>query len=331
MMPIKLINHKVLLAGGLRILGSALALLLVFQFVSIQQVWEVGQRLPTYAWLAAFVLFLFGHALAAVKWALMIDARQPFGRVFRAHLAGLGANLALPGVAGGDVVRAGLLYRAVPNKGRLAAGSLIDRLIDTLALLVIMLAGGWALVWDAATIGGLLWRIIALALPVAALFFLSARLAWFWPQALGEGASKPVLLAAKLANACVSLAHQPGRLIACFALSLLIQGMFVAIVAQLATHVGIAIPEAGWAYGWAGGKIVAILPISLGGLGVREATMAAMLQPYGAEPQHTVAVGLLWQTILYAGGILGLLVQTFTKRSERRAPTAEATPRENAG
>ncbi|MBK8860377.1 MAG: hypothetical protein IPN48_05390 [Sphingomonadales bacterium] len=58
----------------------------------------------------------------------------PIAKAFRAHLAGLAANLALPGVAGGDVIRAGLVFGQAPDKDRLAMGSVADRLLDTPAL-----------------------------------------------------------------------------------------------------------------------------------------------------------------------------------------------------
>ena len=317
-------------SGGLRVLGSVLALLLVFQFVSIGDVWEAFQRLPIPVWLAALMLFLAGHALSAAKWALLIDARLPFGRIFRAHLAGLAANLALPGVAGGDVVRAGLVYNAVPDRGRLAAGSLADRLIDTLALLLIMLAGAWGLWAGSGFFLAVAWRLAALALPVAALFLLSARLVQFWPRHFADHRKKPIRLAAKLANACATLAAVPARLVACLAISLAVQGLFVAINSQIADYLGIHIAFAGWAYAWAGAKIVAILPISLGGLGVREGTMAMMLQPHGASARAIVATGLLWQTILYASGILGLLVQTLAARTARRSNLIDPSSQEHA-
>ncbi|MXO60732.1 flippase-like domain-containing protein [Altererythrobacter salegens] len=304
-----------------------MALFLIFNFVSMGDVWEGFRRLPLPVWLAALVLFLAGHALSAAKWALLIDARLPFGRIFRAHLAGLAANLALPGVAGGDVVRAGLVYNLVPEKGRLAAGSLADRLIDTLALLLITLAGAWALWGGAVSFIAVAWRLAAIALPVGALLLATARFERFWPRHFAEYRSRPIRLAAKLANACAQLAAEPWRLVACLAISLAVQTLFVAINAQIAGYLDLQIAFAGWAYAWAGAKIVAILPISLGGLGVREGTMAMMLQPHGGSPRGVVATGLLWQTILYASGVLGLLVQTL---AERPAAAAEPAPQEPA-
>jgi uncharacterized membrane protein YbhN (UPF0104 family) len=61
----------------------------------------------------------------------------------------------------------------------------------------------------------------------------------------------------------------------------------------------------------------------MGGLGVREASLAALLAPMGAPAAKVVGVGLLWQTILFAGGLmggLGLLVSAGLRRSLESPP-----------
>ena len=50
------------------------------------------------------------------------------------------------------------------------------------------------------------------------------------------------------------------------------------------------------------------MPVSLNGLGLREATLAALLDPFGADPSVIVAAGLMWQAVLFAAGGLGALV-----------------------
>jgi uncharacterized protein (TIRG00374 family) len=294
---------------GLRILGSAVILGIIFTIVPFGEVWEIGRRLPPALWLLALGLFLAGHAVAAYKWSLVIGVHVPFGRLYRAHLAGLGANLALPGVAGGDLVRAGLVFKETHDRGRLVAGSLADRLVDTLALVLIALAGAWALWSGALATMDVLWRLALLVLPVAAMFFVMAPLARHWMPLSVDGRPKPLRLLLGFANKCSAVAQEPGRLAICLVMSLFVQCLFVAINVMLARATAVMVADSGWYYAWAAAKLFAILPISLGGLGVREASMAVLLKPFGADAGQVVAIGLLWQTILYASGIIGLLVQ----------------------
>jgi uncharacterized membrane protein YbhN (UPF0104 family) len=65
----------------------------------------------------------------------------------------------------------------------------------------------------------------------------------------------------------------------------------------------------------------------MGGLGVREATMARLLSPFGADPAQVIAIGLIWQTVLYASGLIGVLAQMVWKPDSGNI----AAPRPSSG
>src|SRR4051794_31524811 len=119
-----------------RVAVSAAILAVIFHFVPVAEVWREARALSLPLWLGGLAIFLAGHAAAAAKWRLLIGPGIGFAEAFRAHLAGLAANLCLPSVAGGDVVRAGLVYRKAADRSRLAIGSVADRLLDTLGLAI---------------------------------------------------------------------------------------------------------------------------------------------------------------------------------------------------
>jgi len=311
----------------IRIAVSAVVLAVIFHIVPFAQVMDAIQRLPLWVWGAGFALFLIGHALTAAKWWMLIGADMPFGRAFRAHLAGLGANLALPGVAGGDVVRAALVLPVTKDKGRLAMGSLADRLIDTVSLALVALVGAW-FAFATALESALEIMAVLIGISIAAIVavrFLGPPLgAWALKRA-GEG--KVGKLLARVGELLVDFARRPGLLLACLVLSIAVQCLFVGINIAFASALGMTLSDAAWFYAWAAAKIIAILPISLGGLGVREASMAALLQPFGADYGAVIAVGLIWQTVLYASGLLGILIQSGLSVLPGRAkPSANDTP-----
>ena len=78
--------------------------------------------------------------------------------------------------------------------------------------------------------------------------------------------------------------------------------------AWLGRSVGIEVNLAVWFLIWPLAKLASLLPISLGGLAVREASLAALLLPFGVPMARSVVCSLLWQTVLIAGGLLGGLV-----------------------
>lgn len=301
-------------AWFVRVCISALLLALIFNLVPFSDVWAAARRISPLLWLGALGLFLAGHAAAAAKWRMLIGAGISYRQAFRAHLAGLAANLALPSVAGGDVVRAGLVMKHADDKGRLAMGSLADRLIDTLGLVLIALASAW-LAWgprlDSEIWIG--WPMLGLLALVAGGLAGALTLDRLWSRR--EPSGKLMRLLTKTIQLAAELAKTPGRLLLCLAISMAVQCLFVGINIVFAEAAHVEAPIAAWFFAWTTAKIIAIAPISLGGLGVREASMAALLVPFGADPAQVVAIGLVWQSVLYVSGLIGFLVQL-----RRRAP-----------
>jgi uncharacterized protein (TIRG00374 family) len=291
-----------------RVCISALLLTLIFYLVPFSQVWSAARQISVTLWLGALALFLFGHAAAAAKWRILIGSGISYRQAFRAHLAGLAANLALPSVAGGDVVRAGLVMKHAHDKGRLAVGSVADRLLDTFGLIVIALASA-AVAWGHRPdykiwIGGLLLGLLVF---VALGFGAAPALDRFIKGR--EPSGKAMRLLVNMTHSIAELVKSPGRLLLCLAISMTVQCLFVGINIAFSRAAHVDAPIAAWFYAWTTAKIIAIAPISLGGLGVREASMAGLLRPFGADPAQVVAIGLVWQSVLYASGVIGFLVQ----------------------
>jgi len=293
---------------AVRLAVSAAVLFALFRFVPVENVWNEARRLPASLWLSALALFLVGHAAAAVKWRLLIGKGVSFTQAFQAHLAGLAANVCLPGIGGGDVVRAALVYRSAEDGSRLVVGSFADRLIDIFGLLLFASAGALLAVRpEHDDLRPLLWLlvlgIVALLVALPAALLIDRAFAKSPPQGrIGR-------ILAHAASATAYLVRHPWRLALCLAISMAIQATFIGINIAFASAVHAEAPNAAWFFAWSTAKIVAVAPISLGGLGVREAVMASLLAPFGADPAQVIAIGLIWQTVLYASGLVGVLAQ----------------------
>lgn len=62
-----------------------------------------------------------------------------------------------------------------------------------------------------------------------------------------------------------------------------------------------------------------MLPISVGGLGVREAALVSLLAAYGAPADLVLATGILWQGALVVGSTNGFLVTPLCKPRQPRS------------
>lgn len=294
----------------IRAAGSVLVLGLLFWFLPWRAIVDGFQRVPLSLFPVVVALFMLGHVVAAAKWWMLLDRGLPFILALQAHFAGLAANLGLPGAAGGDAVRAGLAHFSMQDGPKLAAGSVADRMIDTLGLALLSVLG-LALLNGQGGSAGVVAEAVALMLAVgAAVIFVFPQAivkVWsVWPKLPGRG------IALKVATAFGDLGRRPGRLIAALVISMAVQALFIALAIRLAAAVGVEVPLAAWLFAWPLAKIIAVLPISLGGLGVREASLAALLVPFGADAAEVVASGLVWQAVLYASGAIGALVLAFS-------------------
>jgi uncharacterized membrane protein YbhN (UPF0104 family) len=266
----------------------------------------LGRLAPT-VWVAIVFGFLVGHRLGVLKWQLLVNAgRRSLHSLdaIRCYAAGLFTNLCLPSIIGGDVLRAALAGKATGRPEAAVLGGLADRVSDTIALLLLVMAGGifahgalpgWGK--QAVIIG---W-VISVGMGLVLLPLLSRRPLQRWPARLRRPVARGMV-------ALRRLTRQPRLALTALLISLSIQGSFVLLNAWMATGIGIDVPLAAWFLVWPLSKLVALVPISLGGLGVREATLAALLAPLGVAPALGVVAGLLWQTVLIAGGLVGGLV-----------------------
>jgi len=273
-------------------------------------------RAPLGVWLGTAGGLAAGHALAAMKWRRLlaaVDAHCTPLQALRAHGAGLFANLLLPSLVGGDIVRAAALARG-DRTAAVATASIADRLIDTLAL-ALLAALGAIIVRPLGT-----WHWLAIA-AVASGVLAGSAIAVGILRASPVNRLSPRLagLATRLRDAALRLAAAPGSAAVALGLSLTVQLAFVWLNARLGSALGIQASFAVWLLCWPLAKIVALLPISLGGLGVREAALAGLLGGFGVSTALAVGQSLLWQVALIAVGSLGGALALVTVTDERSA------------
>ncbi|OFX05019.1 MAG: hypothetical protein A3E78_00790 [Alphaproteobacteria bacterium RIFCSPHIGHO2_12_FULL_63_12] len=304
--------------GFIRIGVSIAILLFIFSFAPVGELLARMKLVSPLLWLGVFGGFILGHAMSAAKWRWMIGGAVSYPRALKAHFAGLAANLAMPGVAGGDIVRAGLVMKGSQKKTALAIGSFADRLIDTASLIVISAIGAF---WLGARAGvhptGLaLIAAATIGAGVAGVFLLKP-IARMMRKLAPAGKFGAILN--DVADAAEEMSTRRGALIGCAAISIIVQFGFSILNALIAQNIGAGTSIAAWVFAWPLAKLVATLPISFGGLGVREASIAGLMSPLGYQTTGVVAASLVWQTIQFATGGLGALAHLISP-AHNRAP-----------
>jgi glycosyltransferase 2 family protein len=297
--------------------GSALVLFLLFRFLSGRQIWHTLETLPRHLWIFALIGYLATHCIGVTKWRLMVavaGSGMTWIQAARCYFAGLFGSLFLPSLIGGDLVRAGMAMRIGRSKAGVLLGSLVDRSVDLVALG--LLAGAGALLLPGSLDPkdrriflllagiGLVGTLIAAAIAV----FLPAR----------RFSYRMRRRFARVRIAARSMARRPGAVLAALILALSAQIIFIVLNIALAEACGLHLPFRMWLFAWPLAKLSAAIPITQGGIGVREAALAALLLPFGAPAVLSVAAGIAWEAVVIGGGIVaGLTSFLMTRFSSR--------------
>lgn len=283
---------------------TVVALTILFVWLDPSQLFNAMRRTGLWLW-TGIVLATFGsHFITASKWRLLLQAtglRAGWWEAMRAHGAGLFANAWLPSIVGGDVVRAGMIHGEKRGLGAVTASLIADRFTDGTGLLAVALLGAAAM--PAVLLGpakGIMWGMgLALGLGVVGTT-LGVRYLSF--DSIGGRIGKALR---KLHAAAERLIGHGGLVAGAVVISMLVQGFFVVLNVLVAKAIGIDLPPAVWFAAWPLAKMAAFLPISLGGMGVRETALVALLTPFGVDPTLAVAHSLVWETVLVSVGLLG--------------------------
>lgn len=290
---------------------------ILLSIIPLRSILQSIGRVSVWTWLASLVVFFVGHYFNAVKLRLLIGPESvSLLSCVRAQFAGLVANLGLPGLAGGDLVRATYLVPVAGAK-RVAVASIADRVLDTLTMFVFVAAAA-----PVAGVPSALRERFSTDGPVLVTSFLVGTVAMAVVLALAARRFSHTL-----ADALITIRARRQAILGVVAISLAIQASFVLTNAWLAREVGVTTGLAAWFVAWPLSKLIAVLPISLGGIGVREAALVSFLVPYGAPSDAVVASGILWQTILTVSGLIGLIA---TQWIWRPAAGATVIPKANA-
>lgn len=291
----------------IRIAGSVAILGLMLLFAPLHKLGAAMRKIPASMWCWVVAGYLTMHLIGVMKWRLTLrlsEAKLTFAQAARCYFAGLFGTVFLPSIVGGDVVRMGLAFRIHRNRAGVLLGSLVDRLLDIVALAVVAVVGALLLPGELEPRHRRIFAVLAVMFVVgsAGLFGLLAIVPWRrLPFKLRR-------MLAKLRRASRSMASRPLYVLLPLQLGILIQTGLVGLAATIAAACGLHIPFRIWLLVWPLAKLIALVPITLGGLGVREAGLTALLAPFGAPVALSVAVGLSWESIIIVGGLIaGLL------------------------
>jgi glycosyltransferase 2 family protein len=283
-----------------KLLLSAALLAFIFHSIDAVMFWRAIIGVDLRLFLLSLALFFPAQLLMAHRWCWLLQAfgyRFPFQSVLRHHIRGQFAALFLPGQVSGDVVRGVSISRGSTGKTTLALSIIIDKV----ALLAALAMLAWL---------GSLWSPQLSKIPflgLASLGLLACTLGSLWLFARFRfSPTTPLVrdltrvLPSQIQQHASALLYETNVPILSFGIVgkavLLACGLQIVSTLGgffLALAMGISLNPLDWAAINAVVAVAQILPISIGGLGVREGIIVQMLSLYGVEPAQATAFSLL--------------------------------------
>jgi glycosyltransferase 2 family protein len=253
---------------------------------------------------AAVALMAAGIVVGGARWYLLLRAAAvnvPRSTAIRAFSLAFFFNTVLPTSVGGDAVRAWIVGRPTGQVVTAATTVVLDKIT---ALVCLFVVAGAALLLDSPSVpssvaASFFWTAVlfvsALAVGAAAAAG-SARLARRLPER--------VRTAAKQAwSALHGWMRSPRLVLWVLALGILYQLMGVGVLVLLAEAIGLDLPFALAAVAAAVVLVAMLLPISIGGFGVREAGFVVLLGEAGIGTTDATLLSLLSALVILLASV----------------------------
>jgi uncharacterized protein (TIRG00374 family) len=259
-------------------------------------------RLDPGAFLLALGLLGVGLAISALRWRILLaaaGAQLGWGRAVHLYFMGYFFNVVLPTSVGGDVLRA-LALRGKVSTATAWGSILVERLLGFGCLLLLGIAASFAAPRAAAA------RHVLLIAAAVYLVGLVLILRGHIPDPTGNGIlAKGLRSILRLRGEIRSYGPHGKAMAAGVALSLLWQGVLIAVNAVLSRGMGGNIPLASLLVLVPLVQALTMIPVSLGGLGVREMGYEHFFRISGFDPAEGVALGLAWLAVSTLFALLG--------------------------
>jgi uncharacterized membrane protein YbhN (UPF0104 family) len=278
-----------------KLLVSGLSLYLVFSKAGPREIFSMMKRIGPLYFLGACLIYVVSQAVSTVRWKLLLPEKFTFGKLFSLYMIGAFFNSFLPGVIGGDVVKAYYLNKDAKKLSLTLASIFMDRYFGYTALMIIG----------------------AVAYPFALGYFRGAAYQWAMPAIVcafivgsflffGLQLGKRFRTVSEFYEYFVSLKSRRDVIAKAVLISICIQAMGFSAVALLASALGENIPLLLLFVFLPIIITVTTIPISISGLGVREGAFVLLLGLIGISPELATSLSLSWFFSNFVGSIPGL-------------------------
>jgi len=306
-----------------KVLVSGLLLALLFWRVDRAAFLRSVQALPLPVYLGCVGLYTLGYLISTVRWQRLLAAEGiclPLWHLTLVYFQAGFFNLFLPTLIGGDIVRGYSIYRITRGHDASIASILVDRLSGFAALVAISLVA-LAVAHRRLQDSQVTYMIltVAAAFAVGMTLLLNDRV-----KSRATGVLRlmgPARFQAKvqgLMDAFQRYRRHHRALGQALILSVLLQALIIVTYYLIAASLHLGVPLAYFFLYVPLITVVAMLPVSVAGLGVREGGVVYFFAKVGVEPAIALSMSLVWFSLSLAVSGLGGLTFLLDTRAAKR-------------
>lgn len=288
---------------------SGAILYFLFRSIDLEAFWTTFTSVKPYAPVFVALLFITTQSVSTFRWSIVLkkDMDVPYLKLLSIYFIGMFFNNFLPTMVGGDLVKGYYLYK-YSKKGDVSLASIfMDRYSGFAALMVITsvaLIPGYPLIKDSGLPGFFVLLIGG--------FFCMSLVLWVgslhsWAMGILAkihfyGINKKIDMFYRV---LMSYKSHHDILLKIFICSVLLQGAVIAGYYVLGSALGMNVPIGYYFLFIPLTTAVAMLPISLSGLGLREGAFVFLFTSVGATKEQALTLSLMWFVISALISLIG--------------------------
>jgi uncharacterized membrane protein YbhN (UPF0104 family) len=279
---------KILVSGGL--------LYAVISKTGIERVLTTLKGINVFSFVVAVLIYMLTVYLSTIRWRLLLHERFKMKRLFSLYFIGSFFNHLLPGIIGGDAVKAYYLYRETGQGSSAVASVFMDRYIGFTAL---MLVGLIAFPFGFSYFRG---SYIEWILPLMVLLFITGSFFVF-----GLRIGRRIKLLAGFYDYFTLYKGKKSVIMKTLFISIMIQTIIIFAVYVLSRGLRVDVPLLPLFIFVPVISTIASIPISISGIGVREASFVLLFGFLGISPIQATAISFAWFLSVATGSLPGLI------------------------
>jgi uncharacterized protein (TIRG00374 family) len=300
-----------LVLSAVKAVVSVGLLYLLFSRVDVSRLWHVARTASPLLLAAALALYFAVILVSTWRWSILLRAQHvalPFSFLTQSFLVATFFNNFLPSNIGGDVIRITDTAKIVGSRTLATTVVLIDRGLGLLGL-ALMAASGASLMQHMVVgrVGpGVLWAGFGLGAVIAtpALLFPESATRLLQPLRVFHQEWVDARLE-KLTFALTKFKETPAALAECFVGAVAVQAILVGFYLAIARSMHIPIGFAELAVIVPVSFIVQMIPVSVNGFGVREATFGFYFTRLGLPLESALLVSFMGAALIMLFSLSG--------------------------